>query len=404
MNMCACNAIKHCHHRKKNVVLTVVFIKALNSSIWSRPTYLAGKATPSITLYTITTASNMAAQQSPVNDSIDGLPLPVEDLPDQSEFLSTKLLSCPNPPQDSKCTVCQCDWDDEEVVQITHPSGSNMITCFYHKECVMAWFTSSNARRRDCPNDRVALFKPDALTLEQVDLLEFGEIPAQDDSDVEILTGLEISLTIQEARTHLHLLSVDHTTAITNDGTIQFWNETSDDRENLRGYLETLELVLDCPEFVASPNFQTSVHTVFTIKQELDAVSRTFMSALARWILSVTLKALDDIKVAEKLPPNFGDFALAGMIECQKFRERGAQIIESLDGEQIEELVKDDIRVFVRVYEIVVELGIALADPDPDAMDMVNRGLLGRQRYPRYYATPDGRVAVAHAFSNSLEL
>jgi hypothetical protein len=51
-----------------------------------------------------------------------------------------------------------------------------------------------------------------------------------------------------------------------------------------------------------------------------------------------------------------------------------------------------------------VELGIALADPDPDAMDMVNRGLLGRQRYPRYYATPDGRVAVAHAFSNSLEL
>lgn len=85
----------------------------------------------------------------------------------------------------------------------------------------MAWFTSSNARRGDCPNDRVALFKPDPLTLEQVDLLEFGEIPAKDDSDEEILTDLEISLTIQAARTHLHLFGLGQTTAITNDGLIQ---------------------------------------------------------------------------------------------------------------------------------------------------------------------------------------
>lgn len=101
------------------------------------------------------------------------------------------------------------------------------------------------------------------------------------------------------------------------------------------------------------------------------------------------MKALDDIEVEGNLPSNFGDFALDGMIICQKLGERGAQIIESLDGEQIEELVEDDIRVFVRVYEVVEELGIALADPDPDAMHMVNNGLLGRQRYPRNYATPD---------------
>lgn len=80
-------------------------------------------------------------------------------LPTQSEFIEN-ILRISEAPAGLQCTIClyPCD-HSEQVVKIDHGSG-----CFFHRECLLTWFTSTSPRRGSCPNDRIALFEPTPLS------------------------------------------------------------------------------------------------------------------------------------------------------------------------------------------------------------------------------------------------
>ncbi|KAJ4357261.1 uncharacterized protein N0V89_001836 [Didymosphaeria variabile] len=84
-------------------------------------------------------------------------------LPSQSDFIEKHLQHC-EAPADFRCTICQCE-DTDQVVRIDHSGHS----CWFHKPCLTTWFTSISLKRGTCPNDRIALFEPNALVASQLD-------------------------------------------------------------------------------------------------------------------------------------------------------------------------------------------------------------------------------------------
>ncbi|KAF1975570.1 hypothetical protein BU23DRAFT_633750 [Bimuria novae-zelandiae CBS 107.79] len=79
------------------------------------------------------------------------------------EFIAHHLHNC-EAPAGINCTICQEQADNsEQATRIDHANGSS---CFFHKECALAWFNSVDEAnvvqrtRAQCPNDRIELFQP----------------------------------------------------------------------------------------------------------------------------------------------------------------------------------------------------------------------------------------------------
>ncbi|KAL1612024.1 hypothetical protein SLS60_000247 [Paraconiothyrium brasiliense] len=83
-------------------------------------------------------------------------------LPSQTDYIENHMQEC-EAPSDFQCSICQCD-NTDEVVKVDH-SGH---LCWFHKKCLMGWFNSISQQRGSCPNDRIALFDPTALTASQL--------------------------------------------------------------------------------------------------------------------------------------------------------------------------------------------------------------------------------------------
>lgn len=78
-------------------------------------------------------------------------------LPSQSDFIENEVHNCEAADQ-FHCTVC-VGKDETQVVRIDHNGRS----CYFHRECLISWFTSTDQKRGTCPNDRAELFEPDEL-------------------------------------------------------------------------------------------------------------------------------------------------------------------------------------------------------------------------------------------------
>jgi hypothetical protein len=87
-------------------------------------------------------------------------------LPTQSHFLAHGVQTCTSLPDghDVTCSICteECEPESreasEETVKLT-----TCRACYFHRDCIISWFTSEHKRRGTCPNDRTELFEPDAL-------------------------------------------------------------------------------------------------------------------------------------------------------------------------------------------------------------------------------------------------
>ncbi|KAF2681227.1 hypothetical protein K458DRAFT_392020 [Lentithecium fluviatile CBS 122367] len=124
-----------------------------------------------------------------------------ESMPTQSEFLETQLVCCKDTPQDTECLICRYDYNNgEETVKIAHnTSPTRKATCFFHKDCILAWFKSGHQKRGTCPNDRAtkgydlgntALDNSSAI-LARVRNLFFDECEQRSDTLRSIVFGLD---------------------------------------------------------------------------------------------------------------------------------------------------------------------------------------------------------------------
>jgi hypothetical protein len=79
--------------------------------------------------------------------------------PTQTQFISHGLVSA-QAPEATTCSICvQLCLKGEAVVKLVPCTN-----CYYHRECILAWFTSYSSQRGTCPNDRTVLFKPNPLS------------------------------------------------------------------------------------------------------------------------------------------------------------------------------------------------------------------------------------------------
>jgi hypothetical protein len=79
--------------------------------------------------------------------------------PTQTQFISHGLVST-RAPEATTCSICvQLCLQSEEVVKLIPCTD-----CYFHRECILAWFTSYSSRRGTYPNDRTVLFTPDPLS------------------------------------------------------------------------------------------------------------------------------------------------------------------------------------------------------------------------------------------------
>jgi hypothetical protein len=88
---------------------------------------------------------------------------PTNAEPTQAQFLEHGLEVC-SPSEygleNSTCSICTEDLEhgDAEIVKLILCEQ-----CYFHKKCIVAWFTSTYRRRGICPNDRTMLFQPDGV-------------------------------------------------------------------------------------------------------------------------------------------------------------------------------------------------------------------------------------------------
>jgi hypothetical protein len=84
-------------------------------------------------------------------------------LPTQLQFCENGLEACASDApalKDISCSICIQNYteNDESIVKLVPCSN-----CYFHEECIKAWFASTHQRRGTCPNDRTVLFQPNPL-------------------------------------------------------------------------------------------------------------------------------------------------------------------------------------------------------------------------------------------------
>lgn len=79
-------------------------------------------------------------------------------LPSQAEFLQHGILTVSQIPED-RCSVCLMEYTlSDTIVKLLSCSK-----CYFHADCIKAWFRSTHQKRGTCPNDRTELFIPDRI-------------------------------------------------------------------------------------------------------------------------------------------------------------------------------------------------------------------------------------------------
>ena len=118
------------------------------------------------------------------------------NLPSQDDFVREHLHACEAPTEEgSRCSICLVEWaeDSDSLVRIDY---NHVKSCFYHRDCIIAWFGSIGQQRWSCPEHRIQLFVPrlvgagqfDAEDLEDGEILEDGE-PQDEEVDAMELDG-----------------------------------------------------------------------------------------------------------------------------------------------------------------------------------------------------------------------
>lgn len=101
-------------------------------------------------------------------------------LPSLAHFLQNHVHQC-QAPNEGRCSICLDDLNNgDPVVRIELNHGPH--PCFYHNDCIQAWFVSVSPKRRACPNHQIDLFDhvlDENDDLAEVDLAEnnFAGIP-----------------------------------------------------------------------------------------------------------------------------------------------------------------------------------------------------------------------------------
>jgi hypothetical protein len=125
--------------------------------------------------------------------------------PSQTQFIEHGLVAAQAPNQ-TTCSVCvELCLEGEDVVNLV-PCAN----CYFHRECIVSWFTSSSSKRGTCPNDRVVLFMPDRIAAGADIETEVSE------EDIRRLIQEAVELTRKESR------------IVGNDNIIRWW--ISDDQ------------------------------------------------------------------------------------------------------------------------------------------------------------------------------
>lgn len=108
--------------------------------------------------------------------------------PTQAQFLDTGLETCTTCTPGLEGATCSIRTEDFESTDETVVRLMPCEACYFHKDCILTWFTSMHGRCGTCPNDRTVLFSLDRI--EQFDF-DSQQLQSQDWQEGLALENLE---------------------------------------------------------------------------------------------------------------------------------------------------------------------------------------------------------------------
>lgn len=127
-------------------------------------------------------------------------------LPTQAQFLEHGLEICTPVTlglEDTICSIRTFVLTSDEMIVKRVPCNN----CFFHEDCLKAWFTSTHERRGTCPNDQTLFFQPERVAFrnDELDLFGAGNLVQEAYDEAGNLIQENYDDTVQEDYDHTAL-------------------------------------------------------------------------------------------------------------------------------------------------------------------------------------------------------